>query len=353
MIKVGLIFGGKSPEHLISVRSARNIHAYFDKSKFEVLLIGIDQQGAWWMQQEKDLDKMVEPKGIRLLLDPSSEEDCFRALDAADSLPQPDVIFPIVHGPYGEDGTLQGFLKMLDLPFVGPDVLASALCMDKDFTKRVLATQDINVAPGRSFRSDEVSDIDYQSLVETFGQVLFVKPANMGSSVGVHKTKDKHSFDLAIEDAFTFDDKVLVEGFIDGREIECAVLGNEEVFASGIGEIAAAEEYSYEAKYTSESTAKVIIPALVEKEQSERLRSIALKTYKALGCEGLARVDMFLTKSGDVFVNEVNTLPGFTNISMYPQLWEAEGIAYDHLLEKLVELALERDIRLKTLQRNF
>ena len=341
MKNIGLLFGGKSPEHEISVRSAKNIYNAFDNERYNVLLLAVDPSGIWWSQDIEQLGTMVQPVGQRIGILPGAVNP-FYFFDSNQPLPPLDAIFPIIHGPYGEDGTLQGMLRILDIPFVGPDVLGSSASMDKDITKRLLRDAGIKVAPGRVFRNKEAAFSAFQSLSEDLGEVLFVKPANMGSSVGVHKISNETEYREAIMDAFHYDSKVLVEGLIEGREVECAVLGNEDVAASGIGEIITPEEYSFDAKYVSDTAAQIIIPAEISESDRQRLREVAMQAYKALNCEGMSRVDMFFTPSGEIFVNEINTLPGFTSISMYPKLWGQEGVAYSDLLTKLVDLAMER-----------
>jgi D-alanine-D-alanine ligase len=266
--------------------------------------------------------------------------------------PKIDVVFPIIHGPFGEDGTLQGLLSILGLPYVGPSCLGSSVGMDKDFTKRLLRDAGIAVAPWVLVWKHEVPD--YEAIVRQLRFPLFVKPANMGSSVGVSKAENLEELKAAVELAFRFDIKVLVEQGIKGREIETAVLGNvEDVQASGVGEIVMEKGfYDYESKYISADAAKVVIPAenLSEKEV-QTIRHTAIQAYRALGLEGLARLDVFLTAEGEVFVNEPNTLPGFTNISMYPKLWEAAGLNYSALIDRLLQLAVERHRRDGALQR--
>jgi len=254
-----------------------------------------------------------------------------------------------LHGPFGEDGTIQGFLKLADIPFVGPSVLGSAVGMDKDVMRRLLRDAGIPVTDYVTLRKGE--PIDNQEINE-LGMPLFVKPANLGSSIGISKVHDQSELDAAIELAFTYDTKVLVEKAVAGRELECGVLGNENPEASVVGEIIPTHEfYSYDAKYLDDNGAASQIPANIPEEVSKRIQELAIRTFKVLECEGLGRVDVFLTPENNVIVNEINTIPGFTSISMYPKMWEASGLGYTDLITRLIELAIqrfERDKQLKT-----
>lgn len=253
------------------------------------------------------------------------------------------MIFPIIHGTLGEDGALQGLLKILELPFVGSDVLSSAICMDKDITKRLLQAAGIAVAPFLTVQAYNPNEYNFQEVQDILGLPLFIKPANQGSSVGVSKVENEQEFLIALDEAFKYDNKVLIEKSIKGREIECAVLGNYAPQASVCGEVIVKTDfYSYDAKYIDNQSSEVVIPAIISEQASQKIREISIKAFKVLGCLGLARVDFFLTEYDEIILNEVNTLPGFTNNSMYPKLWEASGIGYAELITKLIELALER-----------
>ena len=254
-----------------------------------------------------------------------------------------DVVFPVLHGSFGEDGTLQGFLKLIDMPFVGPGVLGSAVGMDKDMAKRVLTEAGIAVSNGLVFRAHEIDTIKFAAVKKKLGLPMFVKPANAGSSVGVSKVRNEKEFIAAVSTAFKFDSKILIEEAIVGREIECAVLGNEGLIAAIPGEIIPGEEfYSYDDKYAATSASVSEIPAKMPKADMEKLRAIAVKAYAALSLEGMTRVDFFYTKEGKLLINEVNTIPGFTSISMYPKMWEASGLSFTKLVDRLIELAIER-----------
>ncbi len=354
MKNIALICGGKSPEHEISVRSAKEVLAAIDRTKFAVTVIGIDRGGSWRLLEETQLDKSIEPGlGIELAILPGRAEGQIIQLHNQQAIPQPEAVFLILHGPMGEDGTVQGLLRILDLPFIGPDVLGSSVAMDKEFAKRLLKEAGIGVARGLVYEAKDHEDIFFEHVEELLGMPVFVKPANMGSSVGVNKVENAEQLKDAIDDAFLYDRKILIEEMIVGRELECAVMGNEEPQASTVGEVVTDEEYSYEAKYLSQTAAKIVIPAEVSEEELLLLRATAKKAYRALGCEVLSRVDMFLTEDGEVYVNEINTLPGFTSISMYPKLWEAEGLAYPDLIEQLLNLAIDRHKAQKALQTNL
>ncbi|WP_276723934.1 D-alanine--D-alanine ligase [Pantoea septica] len=350
-LRVGIVFGGKSAEHEVSLQSAKNILDAIDKTRFEPVLLGIDKQGQWHLNDASDfLINAQDPALIALnragesvALVPGASQQQVIARQSGHALSQLDVIFPIVHGTLGEDGSLQGLLRMASLPFVGSGVLGSAVSMDKDFTKRLLRDAGLQVAPWISVTQAQRSRIQAAEIVAQLGLPLFIKPANQGSSVGVSKVDNVEEFDRALDLAFTFDRKVLIETGIKGREIECAVLGNDDPQASPCGEVVVHDAfYSYETKYISETGAQTQVPAAIDDAHSEAIRAVAIKAFQALECSGMARVDVFLTEAGEIIVNEVNTLPGFTNISMYPKLWQAAGLSYRDLITRLIELALER-----------
>lgn len=354
--RVGIVFGGKSAEHEVSLQSARNIVDALDKSRYEALLIGIDKQGQWHVNDASNYLLNAENpalislnrSNVELALVPGKHERQLVATQGAPAaaLGQIDVIFPIVHGTQGEDGSLQGMLRMANLPFVGSDVLGSAVCMDKDVSKRLLRDAGLAVAPFVAYARGSAARADFAEVAARLGLPLFVKPANMGSSVGVSKVRNEAEFRRAVALALEFDHKVLVEQAIVGREIECAVLGNDDPQASVCGEVVLHDEfYSYDTKYINESGAAVVVPADIDPRSSDEVRRTAIEAFLALGCAGMARVDVFLTPQGKVIVNEVNTLPGFTHISMYPKLWQASGMSYTELITRLIELAQERHAR--------
>ncbi|MEZ4848040.1 MAG: D-alanine--D-alanine ligase [Bacteroidia bacterium] len=353
---IALMFGGQSPEHEISIRSARNIYAAIDKTKYEVYLIAISKTGKWFHIEPSTL-KNAEFKSVEggrpLAVIPGANKEQIIYLDEGGFFPQVKAVFPITHGPYGEDGTLQGLLKHINLPFVGPDVLGSAVSMDKDVAKRLIREADLLTAEFFCFHYYEKDAIDFHAVINRLGLPLFIKPANMGSSVGVRKADNYQEFTEAIAEAFRYDHKVIVEEAIVGRELECAVLGNAEIACSSVGEVdMSAGFYDYDSKYESEDAAKIHIPAPnLDNTTLAKLTLVARNAYRVLGCEGMTRVDMFLTKDGQVYINEVNTLPGFTNISMYPKLWEEAGTSYPDLIDELLQLAIERGNRENRLEK--
>jgi len=357
--RVGIIFGGRSAEHEVSLQSAKNIVDALDKERFDVTLIGIDKQGRWHVSDPQQfLLNADDPSRIALhasghavaVLPGQSQRQLVPTTPTA-VLEQIDVVFPIVHGTLGEDGSLQGLLRMANLPFVGSGVLGSAVAMDKDVAKRLLRDAGLAVAPFACITRAGAAAADYAALVATLGLPLFVKPANQGSSVGVSKVRSESEFHAALALALSFDHKVLVESAVSGREIECAVLGNEVPEASVCGEVVVHDDfYSYDTKYISETGADIVVPADIDADTQARIQDIAVRAYQALDCAGLARVDVFLTTGGEVVINEINTLPGFTRISMYPKLWAASGLGYTALITRLLELAMARHAAERGLQ---
>ena len=350
-LRVGILFGGKSAEHEISLLSAKNVITAINKDKYEIFLIGIDREGRWrpvgspqsFIQAENNHPIKIHWGGESLALVPGKPGGNLVRMPALETMDQLDVIFPVLHGPYGEDGTVQGLLKLAGTPFVGSSVLGSAIAMDKDVVKRLLRDAGIPVADFKTIHFHEREEWGYGRIQACFEVPFFVKPANLGSSVGVHKVHDPAQFDIAVRDAFQYDNKILIEEYVKGREIECAVLGNEDPAASVPGEILPSHEfYSYEAKYTDEKGALLRIPADLSEKTALKVREISILAFKAACCEGMARVDCFLKDDGTIIVNELNTIPGFTSISMYPRLWEASGIPYSELIDRLIQLALDR-----------
>ncbi|MCL2193327.1 MAG: D-alanine--D-alanine ligase [Treponema sp.] len=345
-IRVGILFGGKSAEHEVSLQSAGNVYDAIDKNSFEPVLIGIEKSGKWRLAG--DAVSLLDSGGTVALLPENGGELYGLPLDSATST-QVDVVFPILHGPFGEDGTVQGLLKLADVPFVGSGVLGSAVGMDKDVMKRLFRDAGIPVGKFLCFRSHETPS--FAEVEAALGSPVFVKPANMGSSVGISKVHDATEFSTAIKDAFRYDTKIIVEEYIRGREIECAVLGNDNPAASVPGEVVPSHDfYSYDAKYLDENGAALEIPARLDAQTASLVQGLSVKAFQVLGCEGLARVDFFLREDGEVLINEINTMPGFTKISMYPKLWEASGIGYTELIGRLISLAIERHERERALK---
>ena len=335
-----LLFGGESSEHDVSISSARNVYAAIDDTKFELILGYIDRDGKWWLKDAVDEDVASDLRQIIPVLGARK----FITLPDQRSI-RPDVILPILHGKNGEDGSVQGLAQLLHIPIVGCDMTASSICMDKLATKEILDAHHIAIAPYHTHRSyDTIPDFNHLSM--RLGSPMFVKPARAGSSVGVSKVYSDEELIRALELAHQHDDIVLVERGIAGRELEVAVLGNPPHHqTSGVGEIKPGGDfYSYDAKYSSNSTSQAIISAELDEDVKEHVRQQAGRIYEILGCKGLARVDFFLADDGTLYLNEVNTLPGFTNISMYPKLWRAEGVTYGQLIERLIQLAINDTI---------
>jgi D-alanine-D-alanine ligase len=349
-VKVAVIFGGRSAEHEISLQSAKNIIESLDKNKYEPILIGIDKEGRWFLNESSlKVLNADNPRFIRLVnsenevaLTPTGKSSQLISLSKNTSISNVDVIFPVLHGPYGEDGTIQGLSKLANIPCVGPGILGSAVGMDKDVMKRLLRDARIPTAKFVAFTKKNQEQYPYEKIKSLISTVIFVKPANLGSSVGISKARDEESYNNAIREAFKFDLKIIVEEEIRGREIECAILGNDDPMASALGEIIPQEEfYSYSAKYLNEKGALLEIPAKIPKHIGFKMKQLATEAFRVLECTGMARVDMFLAPDESIYVNEINTIPGFTRISMYPKLWEYSGISYSDLIDRLITLAIE------------
>lgn len=358
-INVAVVFGGKSAEHQISLISAQNVIKSLDRHKYTPILIAIDQEGKWFYQKDESLlFKTDDPKLVRIedkstpvLLSPVAEDHRLINSKTLETITKVDLIYPVLHGTYGEDGAIQGFAKMANLPCVGCGILGSAVGMDKEIMKRILSANDISNAPYITLRKNDLPYPTYQDVSKVLGEEIFVKPANMGSSVGITHLKKSEDHEKALKYAFKYDNKIILESRIRGREIECAVMGNLDPKASTIGEVIPHDGfYSYESKYIDEDGAALRIPAELTTEELENARKIAIKTYKVLECRGLTRVDMFLTANGDIYINEVNTLPGFTKISMYPTLWRASGIPISELVDQLISYAIKEHQDLEALE---
>ena len=354
-INVGILFGGKSAEHEVSLQSARNVFDALDRSKYNPVLIGINKNGQWLLgsaDESRFLLDSDDPEKIRLdtALDPSKDQialapqggGIISSLSSGSHEHSVDVVFPILHGPFGEDGTVQGLLKLADIPFVGAGVLASAAGMDKDVMKRLFRDAGIPICKFRALKSYEPIP-SFEEVTAELGCPLFIKPANMGSSVGVGKVHNEDEYKTSVSEAFRYDTKILFEEYVCGRELECSVLGDEDPVASVVGEVKSTHEfYSYDAKYLDEHGAVLEIPAKISDKISQQVRELAVRVFRTIECEGLGRVDFFLRKDNEFIVNEINTMPGFTRISMYPKLWEASGISYQALVDRLIELAFRR-----------
>jgi len=357
-IRVGVIFGGRSGEHEVSLASARSVMDAIDRDKYDIVPIGITKEGRWIASGDPMKALEAGDAGAShpaaLLGDPSRRglmrlEDTERAIEAT-RLTELDVVFPVLHGPYGEDGTVQGLLELAGIPYVGAGVIASAVGMDKAIFKDVMRAHGLPVVDSvvlnrRAWDADPDGVMD--RIEQQLGYPVFTKPVNLGSSVGVSKCHDRASLAAGLAEAARYDRKLLVEVAVPAaREIEVSVLGNEEPIASVPGEVVPSREfYSYAAKYIDDGddASELLIPAPLSSEQTERVRDLAVRAYKAIDCAGMARADFLLSReTGELYVSEVNTIPGFTAISMYPKLWEASGLPYSQLIDRLIELAIER-----------
>lgn len=357
-VKLAIVYGGKSAEHQVSLQTAKAVINALDQNKFQIYPIYITEQGQWVKGEQLtgsvehvEQLKLDQPQSVFVQKDAGSlKVDENEQLPASFSqqlfhIEQIDIVFPLLHGPNGEDGTIQGMLELLNIPYVGNGVLASAAGMDKVIMKNLFAQAGLNQAKYVWFtrRDWEKNKEEVFQKVETeLGYPCFVKPANLGSSVGINKAKDRKSLNEAIEEAFLYDRKLIIEESIEGREIEIGVLGNDEPICSITGEIAPKKEfYDYKAKYLDGDT-ELIIPADLTETEYEKIKEMALKAFKAIDGAGLVRADFFLKKDGTPLINEVNTMPGFTPFSMFPLLWKHTGVDYPELIEKLVQLGMER-----------
>ncbi|MDP2193484.1 MAG: D-alanine--D-alanine ligase family protein [Alphaproteobacteria bacterium] len=331
MHKILLLCGGASAEHEISIRSAYNIYTNLDKNKYEAVIVGISRSKKFYTLTPEQLKELVDSFGCiadntypKANIEPSEFYACF----------------PALHGTGGEDGMIQGYLEMLDIPYVGNGIGASAICMDKDLTKRILASHGLPVVPFMTIKKG--GTVSYSQISTHLGDVLFVKAVSQGSSIGTYKTKNQQEFEQCLEEAFTYGPKVIVEQAITGREIECAVLGNDALHASCLGEVVPNhnhEYYDFLAKKDDE--AKLIIDSPLDADVTNTIKELAIKAFRALDCQGLARVDFFLTPDQTIYINEINTMPGFTAFSLYPQLLMRDRFSFSNLLDQLIQLAMK------------
>jgi D-alanine-D-alanine ligase len=350
-ICVGVLFGGRSGEHDVSLQSAASVIKALDPSKYDIVPIGITREGHWRLgsgamallpevlECGDRVTPSVDPTGPRLL-------PLGHSVPATDSQPEIDVVFPVLHGTFGEDGTVQGLLELTDIAYVGAGVLASAAGMDKDVMKRLFRDAGLPVVPWELILRSEWESHPvavYERIEKSLPYPLFVKPANLGSSVGISKAHNRSELEPALALAAQYDRRILVEKGIDAREIECAVLGNDYPEASVPGEVVPVNEfYDYEAKYLKKGS-ELVIPARLTPRQAQQVRDVAIRAFQSVDAAGMGRVDFLLDRNtGEVYLNEINTIPGFTSISMYPKMWEASGLPYPQLLDRLIGLALER-----------
>lgn len=352
-LNVCVLFGGVSPEHEVSLRSAESVLNHLDKDRYHIIPVGITKDGQWIYYNSEDYSQLPDgswltvPGNCVAILSPVRGQGLILCDEEGTKTVPVDVVFPVLHGENGEDGTVQGLLRLAGIPFVGPDVAASAVAMDKTLTKLVMDKAGIPQARWHLVRSRELETQMESILADVeaaFDYPVFVKPASTGSSVGVSKASDRETLANALTNAGRYGEKILVEEFIPGAEIEVAVMGNENPVASVCGEIdSGAEFYDYDAKYVTD-TSVAYIPARLDENVAEQVRELAVKAYEAIGCRGLSRVDFFVTYAEQRIVfNEINTLPGFTSISMFPKLFAASGIPYSQLIDELLRLAMEAD----------
>ena len=350
-LKVGILYGGRSVEHGVSINSAKNIAEYIDRDLFEVYCIGISTDGAWYLTNSvsKEIDNGNSLKLHLNTTSPSFEDEDGNSFTL-------DITFPVLHGTDGEDGSIQGLLKAMDIAMVGTGVLGSAISMSKLISKQLMAQAGLPVTQFVYYLYDQKESIEFKFIEETLGLPFMVKAANLGSSVGVSKVNSEADFNKAVEDSFRYDECVLFEEYVKGREIECAILGNNPPEASLPGEIIISDDYefySFNAKYVDGDAVRIDVPAKLEKSVSDEMRKVSIQAYQLLQCEDFARVDLFLSENGKVYVNEINTIPGFTNSSMYPVMWKERGISFTQLITRLINLGMERYKRSKRVKKDF
>lgn len=368
-IRVGVLFGGRSGEHEVSLMSAQSVMSALDPDRYDVVEIGISREGQWLTGAVMNQLQAGESGAHPATFLPDPESSALMQVELIDErqaelseVSQLDVIIPILHGTYGEDGTVQGLLELADMPYVGAGVVGSAVGMDKAIFKYVMQANDIPIVDWQLV-TQEMWRLEPQKVLSdiesTLDYPLFTKPANLGSSVGISKCHDRSELETGIDEALQYDRRLVVEQGINARELEVAVLGNENPAASIVGEIRPRREfYDYVAKYIaapgSEDESELLIPAAIDEETSMKIRAMAIRAYKAIDCAGMGRVDLMMDRdSGTLYMNEINTIPGFTQISMYPKLWEATGLKYPALLDRLIELAIERHDQKSGLKTNF
>ncbi|NGX50502.1 MAG: D-alanine--D-alanine ligase A [Chlamydiae bacterium] len=359
-MRVGVLFGGQSAEHEVSIQSAKSIIENLDPEKYSILPIGIDKQGSWHFfeydrfrlsleENRSPTFQKNDPHFPLMQRKHSSRDILFSPCVLRESL---DLIFPALHGPHGEDGSVQGLLQLANLPFIGSETLSSALCMDKAIMKDRLKGAGLPVPQYIALHRTDYIDAD--EIINELKLPLFVKPANLGSSVGINKVHTREEFWPSVREAFLYDEQIIIEEYVEGREIECAVLGNFDPIVSLPGEIIPTHEfYSYEAKYLDDNGAEFKLPAELEPLEIKEIQELSVAAFKVLRCEGMARIDFFIRKNGEILINELNTIPGFTSISLYPKLWEISGIPYSELIDRLIDLAIERFNRKQKLENNL
>ena len=348
-IKVVILYGGRSVEHGVSVNSAKNIFQFIDRKKFNPIPVGVTQSGKWYLTETVDKN-IKKGKPLSIALDPKSP-----TLVAGTKKIRADVVFTVLHGTDGEDGSIQGMLKSLDLPVVGTGVLGSSLSMNKIIAKRLLRDAGLPVTNFLPVNFADSKKPTFEEVEQKLGLPFMVKSASLGSSVGVTKVNAKKDFAAAVKESFKYDNELLFEQYVKGRELECAILGNVPPKASMPGEIVISKEYefySFDAKYVDSKAVDIAVPAKLPNDVIERIREMSVKAFQALKCEDYARVDLFYA-DGNIYVNEINTIPGFTNSSMYPMMWKERGVSFTDLISKLIMLALERTELGRRIQHSF
>jgi D-alanine-D-alanine ligase len=366
-LNILLLFGGRSGEHEVSLLSAKSVYEALNKEKYNITLVGIDKNGHWRLGEDsKILLNSADLEHIKLnahapevATSAKGEKVTLKTLENDKEITEVDVVFPVMHGTFGEDGSIQGFLELLNVAYVGAGVLGSAVAMDKDVAKRLLKWAGLPVCKFCTLQKPvtvgvkEVVKIAEKEIKENLGGFpIFVKPANLGSSVGISKVYDEEELTKALIEAFQYDFKVILEEYIEGREIEVSVLGNRDIKASVPGEIRVEHDYyDYQAKYVQGSSLDA--PAKLSQEETDKVQDLAIQAFKTLECQGMARVDFFLKETGEILINELNTIPGFTKTSVYPKLWEASGLPYSELIDNLLELAMERKKEKDILKRSY
>lgn len=353
-----VIYGGKSAEHDISLISAKNIIAALDQEKYNLILVGIDRDGTWYQQRlpSKDEPLVIDSDPSHEVVLHSRHNQAYLTVLEKNQSTAINVVFPVLHGTQGEDGTVQGLCRMASVAFVGADVMSTANCMDKDVMKMLFLQNNLPTCEYIAVKKSQRNQINLDEVIATLQLPCFVKPANLGSSVGISKAKTLPELKTAIDEAFKYDNKIIIEKNIVGREIECAVIGNGlgDIQHAALGEIIPNHEfYSYEAKYLDDNGAQLIVPANLDDQVAEKIYQVVLAAYQCLECSGMARVDCFLTANDDIYINEINTIPGFTKISMFPRLWNEVGVSYPDLVQKLIDLALKRFDDQQSLQTTF
>ena len=349
-LKVGILYGGRSVEHAVSVNSARNILEYIDRTQYEPVPIGVTRGGKWFKTQM--VNKEIElGSPLAMSLDPTNP-----AFLSGNQETKVDVMFPLLHGTDGEDGSVQGLLQTMSIPCVGSGVLGSALSMNKIVAKQLLMHAALPVGKFLWFSKSERSRISFHSIKQYLSLPFMVKSASLGSSVGVSKVNSEENFQQAVGESFQYDNEVLFEEFIEGREIECAVLGNSPPNASKPGEIVISnkyEFYTFDAKYVDPDAVRIDVPAQLDADTAASIQSISVKAFEILRCQDYARVDLFLSTKNKVYINEINTIPGFTNSSMFPMMWKERGISFTDLISKLIGISLDRHNHSSNVSRNF